>query len=208
MNTEYDHINWEYPKPRSKGFGGFIDKLVGPGATTAELWIQFGFAVAAGLTVLFFGLQPEASWTGWQVVVASYLAFDICGGIGTNATSSAKRWWHRKERRHFKNDMKFILPHFYMPLMITLAFFPGDWAFFFIIYGYLIFGAVTMAKLPLYLRRPVAMVLYTGALLMNAYLFEMPLLIAWFIPLIYLKLFIAHLLREEPYRPEFERAEK
>ncbi|PIQ77874.1 hypothetical protein COV82_02390 [Candidatus Peregrinibacteria bacterium CG11_big_fil_rev_8_21_14_0_20_46_8] len=201
MNPEAGKIDWQYPAPRKKGFGAFIDRLVGPGATPAELWLQFGFAVAAGLTMLYFGLQPELGWNGWQVAVAAYLVFDICGGIATNATNAAKRWWHRKERQNFKSHMKFILPHFYMPLFIMLAFFPGQWDLFAIIYGYLVLGAIGIAQTPLYLRRPVAFILYTGALVMNAYLFEMPLGLEWFIPLLYLKLFMAHLIREAPYRP-------
>ena len=129
-------IVWEYPAPR-KGFKGFIDRLVGPGATKAELWIQFAFAISMGLGMLYYGLTAT-SWNVWQIIVTTYLMFDLCGGIATNATNTAKRWWHRSERMHFKNDFKFLIAHFYMPLLITLAFFPSEWVMFVVSYAYLV----------------------------------------------------------------------
>ncbi|MFQ6091172.1 MAG: hypothetical protein ACE5OR_00565 [bacterium] len=195
--------NWSYPQPRT-GFTGFIDRLVGPGATKAELIIQFSFALCAGLAMLTYALIAKLPWTGWQIAVASYLAFDICGGIATNATSSAKRWWHREEPRHLKNHAIFITAHFYMPLLITLAFFPRDWTFFVVTYGYLLIAAAIIVTSPLYLRRPVAFILYTGAIIMNGFFIEPVHGLEWFIPFFYLKLLMSHLVREEPYRPAWE----
>ena len=196
-------INWKYPKPRS-GFKGFIDKLSGPGATVAEYWIQFGFAIGMALVMLAYIFVTNLEWNGWQIFVAVYLAFDICGGIATNATSSAKRFWHRKERQHFKNDATFIVAHFYMPLLITLAF-PVGWTFFFVVYGYLLLAGFVIAATSLYLRRVVAFMMYCGALLMAMFVFVMPHGLEWFIPFFYLKLLMSHLPIEEPYRPEWEK---
>lgn len=200
---KYDkaYIDWNYPAPRA-GFAGFIDKLVGPGATRAELWIQFGFAVCAGLFVWAFSIFAQLGWGALQTVVAVYLAFDICGGIATNATSSAKRWWHRSERQNFWSKMKFITPHIYMPLLIMLVFLPGNWLFLVLVYGYLLFGAIVIARTPLYLRRPVSLIMYCIAIFGSMVLFT-PIArgIEWFIPLLFLKLFVSHLNQEEPYRP-------
>lgn len=194
-------IDWNYPTPRT-GFAGFIDKLVGPGATKAELWLQFGFAVLAGFLMWAYATFKPLPWTWWQILIASYLAFDICGGIATNATSSAKRWWHRAERQTVKAKMKFIIPHFYMPGLITLAFMPGNLTFFLVVYGYLILGALIIVYTPLYLRRPMTLVLFSGAIVMAMVLFT-PMVrgLEWFIPLLFLKLFVSHLNQEEPYRP-------
>lgn len=56
----------------------------------------------------------------------------------------------------------------------------------------------------LYLQRPIALVMYAGALLLSLYWFEAPVGLEWFLPLFYLKLLVSHILREEPYRPESE----
>ncbi len=196
------NIDWSYPEPRT-GFAGFIDRLVGPGATTAELFIQFGFAIFAGLFIFGYSEFYDYGWTWWQTLIASYLAFDICGGIATNATSSAKRWWHRSERQNTKSRMKFIVPHIYMPLLIVLAFMPGEWFFLIFIYGYLLVGSYIISSVQLYLRRPVSLILYVGAIF-SAMIFFTPMVrgLEWFVPLLFLKLFVSHLNQEEPYRPK------
>lgn len=38
------------------------------------------------------------NWSLFQYAIAVILVFDIVGGIATNATSTAKRWYHRAER--------------------------------------------------------------------------------------------------------------
>jgi hypothetical protein len=201
MNDKNTKIDWNYPSPRT-GFAGFIDRLVGPGATRAELWIQFGFAVLAGLFIIVYSVVGDLGWSVWQTIVAGYLAFDICGGIATNATSSAKRWWHREERRTLRADMRFIIPHIYMPLLIMLAFMPGRWDFVFIVYGYLIVGALIISRTQLYLRRPVSVIMYSIAIFGSMVLFSSSVRgVEWFIPLLFLKLFVSHLNFEEPYRP-------
>lgn len=188
-------IEWKYPAPRT-GFKGLVDKLVGPGATKAELFLQFSFAIFMGLGMLYYGYTRTA-WNGWQIAVTSYLMFDICGGIATNATNAAKRWWHRQDRLHIKNDAIFVSAHFYMPFLITLAFFPSDWNFFFVTYVYLLIGGLCIALSPLYLRRPVAFLAYVGALFIS-FTISVPPGLLWFIPLFYLKIFLAHLPPEAP----------
>lgn len=205
MKKQDPIISWKPPKLR-KGFGGAVDILAGPGATIAELWLQFGFAFGAALIVLYLNAQNGWNFTGFQLFVAAYLAFDICGGIATNATSTAKRWWHRAERRNFKNDAKFIAAHFYMPLLVTLAFLPGDWTFFWISYLDLLAMAFLIAIVPVYLKRPVAFVMYSFAILLCLYYLApmLPSQMQWFPFFFYLKLLMSHLPIEAPFRPENE----
>ena len=42
------HSNGTYPSPRS-GWRGWLDRLTGPGATSAELLLQFVPSVVAGV---------------------------------------------------------------------------------------------------------------------------------------------------------------
>ena len=193
-------IDWKCPPPR-KGLKGFIDRLFGPGATTAEYILQLGFAIAMAVIMLLYVLLAKLPWNIIQIIVPVYLAFDICGGIATNATSSAKRWWHRKERRTWKKDAQFLAAHFYMPLLITLAFFPRDWSFFIISYGYLLFAGFIIAATTLYLRRAVSLMFYAGALILSLYAIPLQQGLIWFLPLFYLKLLVSYLNVEEPYRP-------
>ncbi len=191
-------INWAYPRPRH-----ILDHLVGPGATKAELALQFGFALLGAISIFLYHHFAMLGWNPFQVAVAVWLAFDICGGIATNATGAAKRWWHRKGRG-FKEQLLFGLAHFYMPLLVNLAFFPGDYSFFLVVYSYFALAVFVLLMSPLYLRRTVGFILYSVSLLLS-FVVVLPHGMQWFIPFFFLKLLLSLLMREEPYRPLSEK---
>jgi len=88
-------IRWDYPPPR-KGWRGALDRFIGPGATAAEMWLQFLPPLLAAVAAPLYALHQELEWNALQLAFAAWLAFDMTGGILTNATSSAKRWYHRE----------------------------------------------------------------------------------------------------------------
>ena len=81
-------------KPRS-GWQGNIDRFIGPGATTAELVLQFVPAVVMAIAAPLYAQSISPDFTGWQLGLIAFLAFDFMGGVLTNATAAAKRWYHR-----------------------------------------------------------------------------------------------------------------
>jgi hypothetical protein len=70
--------------------------------------------------------------------------------------------------------------------------------------GYMLVACVSILQVPLYLQRPVALTFYALSIVLATYSFEVPPGLDWFLPLFYLKLLISHVLREEPYRPDYE----
>ena len=102
-------INWNYPQPRT-GLAGALDKFFGPGTTSAEAWLEAVFAVMAGVALPTYAFLKGFEWTPVQYLVATFLALDIAGGIVTNATTSAKRWYHR-EGRGFRAHFGFVALH-------------------------------------------------------------------------------------------------
>ena len=195
------NINWNPPNPR-EGFPGQWDKFVGPGATSAEEWVQLigGVLLAIGSIALFF-TQQETDVSIWQTVLVVILAADISGGIVTNATSAANRWYFRPEQG-FKAHFGFIALHGVHIVLIALLFTANPLAYFLLFYGYLLVAAIIILRTPLYLQRPVAFAFYAGAILLNMLGLAAIQGLAWFIPLLFLKLLLAHLLKEAPYQPE------
>ncbi len=191
-------IDWHYPEPR-EGLAGAWDQFIGPGATRAEVLLQLAAAVAAPLALLIYARAVGIGWSPVQTIVALLLAFDLAGGVVTNATSSAKRWYHRAGQG-FWQHLLFIAVHVH-PFVVAWLFRDGDWVFAVVLYGYLLAAAVIVLRVPLYLQRPTALILFCGALLLNSYVFPPTPGLEWFVPLFYLKLLVSHLLREEPYRP-------
>lgn len=201
MNT-HTIINWNYPQPR-RGIAGLLDRFLGPGTTPAEAWMQTFFSTAAAVALLAFAVAHNIGWTPLQYAVSAVLAFDIMGGVVTNGCSSAKRWYHRTERgpaAHFG----FVAFHTVYVFAVAWLFRGLDWLFFAGVSLYLLGAAALILKTPLYLQRPLAFSLLVGAMGLNTYAFSPTPGLELFVPLLFLKLIVSHLLREEPYRPETE----
>ncbi|MFW5692389.1 MAG: hypothetical protein ACOCX3_03465 [Chloroflexota bacterium] len=198
LNTKHLRINWDYPPPHN-----VMDRFVGPGATRAELMLQFVPTAIAALSLIAAAIIGEWGWTRVQLIVAGVLALDMIGGVITNATSSGKRWYHRTGQG-FRQHMLFVLIHIVQPTLLVLFFDPGNWAFVAGSYGYLVLASLLILLTPLYLQRPLAGLLLLGGFFLSLYVLPAPRYFEWFLPVFYTKLLSSHLLREEPYRPASE----
>jgi hypothetical protein len=195
-------ISWQYPEPRAR-LAGAWDKFVGPGATAAEHWLGMAAAFAGGAAMLLYALLGRLGWTPVQIVLAALLAFDAAGGVAINATSTAKRWYHR-EGQGFAHHFGSAIGHSAQFFLVAWLYRSMDWVFFGVTAGYLAVSSAAVLLTPLYIQRPVALVLYCGALLISLYAFAPTPGLEWLVPVYFLKLLVAHLTREEPYRPDNE----
>lgn len=195
-------IEWKVPHART-GFLGCIDKLIGPGATKAEKNLQLYVPFIAGFSIVTYAYIAQLGWTTVQLVIAGLLTVDIVGGIITNATSSAKRWFHRAGQG-FKQHLSFVAIHFVQLFLFSWFFLDFDRVWIAVIGGYMMLACSLIMQTPLYLQRAVALTLYSISLLIALYWASPPPGLEWFLPFFYLKLLVSHILREEPYRPEQE----
>ena len=193
-------IDWDYPKPR-QGIKGALDKFIGPGATRGEIWLQLVPAVAAAVTAPLYALARGLHWSTTQLVVAGVLGFDMVGGVITNSTSSAKRWYHRSDQT-FKDHFGFVALHIFHLFIVAWLFRDMNWTYFGVTSAYLLAAAFVILKCPLHVRRPLGYLLYIIAILIGLYAFRPVMGLEWFLPFFYMKLLVSHVLREEPYRPE------
>lgn len=196
-------IEWTPAEPR-RGILGMWDKFVGPGATSTEEWLQLagGAVLVAFLGTLLFLQRDSLNWTWLQSIVASVLLFDLIGGIITNATSAAKRWYHRAGKDGLSAHLPFVAIHGLHLLAVSALFRQMDWGFFIVLYGYLLISAVFIILTPLYLQRPVSLIAFCVGFLLGLYVFIPVPGMEWFVPLFYLKLLVSHLPKEAPFTPE------
>ena len=192
-------IDWNYPPPRA-GLAGLWDKFVGPGATRSETVLQVGSAVIAAIAAPLYAYRAGVDWPTFSYALCAALAFDIAGGVLTNATSSAKRWYHR-QGQGFTHHLGFVAVHLLHLLLVSWVYLAFDGLWFLIAGGYLLLAATGILLAPQYLQRPLALLGYAGGLLIALYGLPQPIGLEWFLPLFYLKLLLSHLLKEEPYRP-------
>ena len=194
------NIDWKLPEIR-KGWRGKIDKIIGPGATKAEKNIQLYLPLIAMFIVVGHALYSNYGWTVGQYLVAVFFAMDMVGGIATNLTSAAKRWYFRKGNG-FKQHMFFIGQHIVQLTLASYFFLDFDIMWIATIYVYLMLSVALILACPLYLQRPVSGMVFATSVALSLYVFESPEHLEWFLLLFFYKLQISHAVQEEPYRPE------
>ena len=167
------------------------------------MWLEITVALAAGIALPVYALIKELGWDTAQLIVAGLLALDMAGGVVTNATSTAKRWYHRRGQG-FAQHFTFVAIHGIQIFLVAWLFRSMDWRFFLIVYGYLLITTLLLLLTPLYLQRPTAMLVLGGAVLLNIHAFAPVRGMEWFVPVLFLKLTVSHLLKEAPFRPEWE----
>lgn len=182
------------PRP---GFAGWLDRFLGPGMTNTELGLILAVTLLAVIGQIAYGLTHELNWSALQWIVALLLTFDLAGGVTTNATPAARRWYHRPGQGAVQH-LTFVGIHLVQVLLVAgLLRGPGiDWTFTVIVYGYLLIASGLILATPPDLQKVVALSLYAGGLVISLYLLTPTPGLEWFIPVFYLKLLISHLLKD------------
>ncbi len=184
--------------PIRPGFNGMIDQFIGPGATTYEMLLQFIPACFALVAQLYYSIFYTSQST-LQILLGSMLTFDIVGGILTNSTPSAKRWYHRKSQT-FWNHFQFILLHLVHICLVSFLFYSSHSLLLCLFHAcFLLLSSLCILFTPLALQRTVSYLWYTIALVCNIQVLPSPNGMQWFFPLFYFKLLVSHLVKEEPY---------
>jgi hypothetical protein len=186
----------ELPIPRS-GLFGLWDRLIGPGATLAENTLILVSSITGAIaTALRLGLLE---FDILHVVVGAVIGFDIIGGAVCNATDTTKRWYHRPEVSWVQH-IAFVLPHLVYVAIVAWLFQSRagfDWNYFSTVSICLLFATIVVLVVPAYLKRPVAASLYLVAMAVGLYTVGLTTGLEWFIPALFLKLLIGHLVPEQ-----------
>ncbi|MEM8556234.1 MAG: hypothetical protein AAGG50_00155 [Bacteroidota bacterium] len=190
-------VDWHAPVPRP-GLAGGWDRFIGPGATPAEQALAVVPALIAAIVLPVYAAAQGLDWTTAQAVVAGLLAFDIVGGVVTNATSSAKRWYHRAGQGA-RQHLSFVALHVAQIGLVGWLFRDLDFAYIGVVYGALLAAAVLVLRVPRRLQRSVALLLTVAALPFGLYALAPTPGLEWFVPALFLKLLVSHLTAEEPY---------
>jgi hypothetical protein len=196
-------VNWEY--------SGKPDPLVGTGATRAETVLTWAASFVGLLLYPYLYLTGRLDWLWWQYVVAGLIVLDIAGGVVANSLNACKRFYHTPVRDDepsyvglLKNHLLFVAFHIH-PILVGLLYggVGGLW-YGLSWYTFLLVSSIVVLQVPLYLRRPMAMMAILVALLVNGYVIEPVAGFEWLVPALALKIVYGHLVREEPYRPAKE----
>ncbi|MFS0881259.1 hypothetical protein CHH83_12180 [Bacillus sp. 7586-K] len=193
-----EHIDWNY--------SGKTNLLFGTGANASERMIVWASSFVVPLFFLYAYFFKELQLTPLQLVIGLFVAVDIGGGMVANSLNSCKRFYHSlnksesKIERMYKNHFLFSCLHIH-PIIIWLVFDPSNWENGLIWYGLFITAVLFVLKAPLYLKRPISMLMILLAIMINEYaLYAIP-GFGWLMPVLFIKIIYGHLVKEEPYRP-------
>ncbi|MER5965356.1 hypothetical protein [Streptomyces sp. NPDC002057] len=192
-------IVWDIPET-PPGLAGRVERFMGPGKSRSESAVETAGLIACGL-LLAAGLWASGAWRGWsgaQCAVVALVGLDLIGGVLTNATNAAKRWYHRPGPGVGRARMLFVSAHLIHLVAMGLIVLSGDWRWTSVNAALLLAGAAMVEFAPLHLKRPVSMSVLMVAVLINLFWLEVPALLGWFAPLFFLKLLVCHLVPEAP----------
>lgn len=133
----------------------------------------------------------------WALLTILVFAVDAVGGVLTNSTGAAKRWYHRPGTR--SERLRFVCLHVVHLALIAGLVLNQHVGWLALNTVFLTGSALFIEHTPLSVRRPVAMGLLVAAVLLNALLTPVPIGLGWIAPLLYLKLLVAHLVPEAPF---------
>jgi len=166
------------------------DRLIAPHATRAE--IALGYTVGIVGAAAAAGLGVGAHQSVLVVVVVAVVGFDIFGGAVVNATTSASRWFHRPGRTAW-HHLGFVGVHIQPFFLAWLV--PGvRWVDAFLVYVLALVAAVVVVRASSALRAPVAFAVTVFGIGVTTTLLTFPSFLAWFAPVLLVKLLLGHLL--------------
>ncbi|MER5772372.1 hypothetical protein [Streptomyces sp. NPDC001985] len=200
MRTDLS-VDWDIP-PTPGGLPGRLARFMGPGKSRSESAVE-NTGLALGATVLAAGIWSTGAhhtWSAPQLAIVALAGLDLIGGILTNATNAAKRWYHRQAPGTRRARLLFTGAHLAHLAALGLLVLPGDWTWTLANGALLLAGAAAVEFTPLHLKRPLAMAVFTHAVLANLFWLQTPTALAWFAPLFFLKLHICHLVPEAPLK--------
>ncbi|MFJ4703828.1 hypothetical protein ACIP6I_03055 [Streptomyces anulatus] len=166
--------------------------LVAPDAERGERIICYAGALAGTVFATALALRAPYAWPALTVIAV--VAFDLFGGTVVNATRSAKRRFHRPGRSRL-HHFAFVAAHV-QPFALALLV-PGfGWISAGVVYALTLAGAACVLIAPADLRQPVAFAVAALAITAATTSVAVPGELAWFAPVLVIKLLLAHLLPE------------
>lgn len=170
---------------------------MGPGKSRVELRTELaGSLVCMALLGWHLLAAPiQAGWAQWVVTV--FIGLDLVGGVMTNATNAAKRWYHSKPSR---SRLSFVAAHIAYLAAMAFVVLDAAWGWFLLNTALLLAGALLIEAVKLEAKRPAAMGAYMAAVLINLTVLPLPDGLEWFTTLFFLKLLVCYLVPEAPIR--------
>lgn len=192
-------VDWTIP-PTAPGWSGRLERFMGPGKTRAETVVEVAGGVLGFAALLVLALTDDAvrGWSTLQVVLAVILALDLVGGVLTNATNSAKRWYHRPGTGRVRARLVFVAAHILHLAVVAFVLLPDDATWWWTHLALLAASSVLIEWVPVEVKRPTAVAALVCAVALGQAIAPVEGVLSLVPVLFYLKLLVGHLVPEAP----------
>ena len=193
------NIDWNYEDK--------LDLALGNGANKAEKILGWSSCLVIPFFLLFYVNKEQLQWSYIQLITGIIVAFDIGGGMVCNSLNSCKRFYHSTFHTNEKKYIFIIKKHLIFSslhihtIVVWLAFDMNNWYNGLIWYILLMASAILVNWPPLYIKRPLSMLIILFSIMINLYIINPVIGFEWLVPVLFIKIVYGHLVREEPYRP-------
>ena len=193
-------VDWTIP-PTAPGWAGQIERFMGPGKTREEIIVEVGGGALAVAAVATLAATDESvrEWSSLQVALAVVVGLDLVGGVLTNATNSAKRWYHRPGPGRVRARLGFALAHVAHLAVVAFVLLPGHAALWWWTHVAFLTGSSLLIELvPVEVKRPTAVTALVCAVALGQAVAPVGGVLTLVPVLLYLKLLVGHLVPEAP----------
>jgi hypothetical protein len=192
-------VDWAIP-PTSPGLSGRVERFMGPGKSGSETLVETlgGALCFCCIVALAAADESVRGWSSLQIGLVVVLALDLVGGALTNATNSAKRWYHRPGRGRRRGRLLFLVVHLLHLAVVAFVLLPSDLTWWWTHLSLLAVAAVAVEWVPVEVKRPVAVASLICAVAVGQVIAPLDGVLALFPVLFYVKLVLGHLVPEAP----------
>lgn len=192
-------VDWVIPSTRP-GWPGRLERFMGPGKTRAESTVEVlgGLLCVAALIATAATDETVASWSVLQLGLGAVLALDLVGGVLTNATNSAKRWYHRPGSGRARARLLFVATHVVHLAVIAFVLLPDGERWWWTHVGLLAVSTAVIEVVPVEVKRPTAMAALVFAVVVGQAVAPVSGVVGLVPTLFYLKLLVGHMVPEAP----------
>ena len=178
----------------------FDDYLWGKDPIQGSKLLVYIAGITTGCFVILFWLFDQVNWPWWQMMVVALVATDIGSGVVANFLATTRKFYQDEVlenepgwSRFIRSPMGFTSIHIY-PILVWLILTPEMWWVGLVWYGLILGCVALLVSVPKKLFLAIVGFLLIVVFLVNAYLLPYPDTLSWFIPLLFIKLTLGHLM--------------
>ena len=160
--------------------------LHGADPSRFDLMLIHGAGLSAALLWSGLALRAKLPYAWWQMMLVSFLLWDLVGGALSNLTDSTSDWYRQ---RSFAGNVAFLVLHLVHPLVATLALGLGNWAWVAFLWLFsLLAGTLILRLVGHPSQRTSAGFFVVFGWLVSMFFFKAPSELVWFTPVFLFKL--------------------